>query len=57
MLVSEMISDIKSQDLVLPEFQREYVCPESRRNNCWFLLLANIRWAGCCFGRHKSHQS
>ena len=25
MLVSEMISDIKSQDLVLPEFQREYV--------------------------------
>ena len=25
MLVSEMISDIGSRDLVLPEFQREYV--------------------------------
>ena len=25
MLISEMISDIRSQDLVLPEFQREYV--------------------------------
>ena len=43
MRISELISDIRQRDLVLPEFQREYVWTKDQAKKLLESLIKNIR--------------
>lgn len=49
MKIGELLSDIKNQDLVLPEFQREYVWTKKKAKQLFVSLLKNYPIGGLLF--------
>ena len=48
MKIRELLDSVKLQDLVLPEFQREYVWVEDAKQ-LMVSLYKNIQLVACCF--------
>ena len=51
MKIQELLDGIRKKDLVLPEFQREYVWGRGRPSSFLFPWRKVIRSAVFCFGR------